>query len=115
MKKFIFILHFAFCIFHFSFAQQTIYVDASNNSGIEDGTVQHPYNTIKEGVAAATAGSNIMISAGNYYPDSIWNEFGNALFIKPGITLTGEGLANTIIYGVIDVIGNKYKRAASGW
>lgn len=100
-KKYILLLLFTLSLAPFALSQQQIYVDASNTTGTEDGTGQHPYNTIKEGVAAATAGSNIMISAGNYYPDSTWNEFDNALYIKPGIDLTGEGMANTIIHGVI--------------
>jgi hypothetical protein len=86
---------------HFVMAQQIVYVDISNNSGIEDGSQQHPYNTIEEGIEVATAGTTLMISAGNYLPDSTWNQYNNALYIKPGISLLGAGMANTIIQGVI--------------
>lgn len=101
MKNFIILPILALSLVSGAFGQQSIYVAASNNTGIEDGTIQHPYNTIEEGVAVATAGSIIMISAGNYFPDSTWNEFDNALYVKPGIALTGGGMANTIIHGVI--------------
>ena len=78
-------------------AQQVIYVDASNNTGIENGTQEHPFNTIKEGIAASNAGATVMIKAGTYYPDSTWQEYQNALYLKPGIALIGEGRENTEI------------------
>ncbi len=80
---------------------QNIYVDASNNSGVEDGTQNNPFNTIKEGIEASNAGTILMISAGTYYPDSIWQENNNVLYLKSGITLKGEGMSNTIIEGII--------------
>jgi hypothetical protein len=82
-------------------AQQVIYVDASNNTGIENGTQEHPFNTIKEGIAASNAGATVMIKAGTYYPDSTWQEYQNALYLKPGIALIGEGRENTVIDGVL--------------
>ncbi len=100
MKK-IFLLLFAFCTLHFALSQQVVYVDVSNNTGIEDGTELHPFNTIKEGIAAANAGSTVMIKAGTYHPDSTWQEYQNALYIKPGVAMQGEGMENTIIQGVI--------------
>jgi hypothetical protein len=101
MKKLILIFQFSFFIYHFSSAQQTIFVDASNNTGIENGTQEHPFNTIKEGIAASNAGSTVMIKAGTYHPDSTWQEYQNALYLKPGISLIGEGQANTTIDGVL--------------
>lgn len=80
---------------------QSIYVDASNNTGIEDGSEQHPYNTIKEGVAAAMAGSTVMIKAGTYYPDESWSGYNNVLYLKAGVSLEGEGRENTLIEGII--------------
>ena len=34
-------------------ASYDVYVDASNDSGTEDGSQAHPYNTITEGITAA--------------------------------------------------------------
>ncbi|MBZ0251898.1 MAG: right-handed parallel beta-helix repeat-containing protein, partial [Candidatus Methylomirabilis sp.] len=44
----------------------TVFVDASNASGIEDGSADHPFNTIAEGVAAAADGAIVQIAAGVY-------------------------------------------------
>jgi len=44
----------------------TVFVDVSNNTGVEDGTVFHPYNTIKEGIVAATDGD--MLRPGLFNP-----------------------------------------------
>ena len=45
---------------------RTIYVDWANNTGIEDGTQAHPYNTVAEGHTAASLGDTLSIRAGNY-------------------------------------------------
>ena len=45
---------------------KTLYVDGSNTSGIEDGTLQYPFNTIQEGVAACLAGGTVLVSNGTY-------------------------------------------------
>lgn len=84
----------------YAHCQQTIYVDASNNTGIENGTQEHPFNTIKEGINASEPGAIVMISAGTYFPDSTWQEYDNAVYLRPGVTLTGEGRTNTIIEGI---------------
>lgn len=43
----------------------SVYVDSSNTSGTEDGTSQHPYNTVTEGIAVAN-GNTVWIRAGFY-------------------------------------------------
>jgi hypothetical protein len=45
-----------------------IYVDDSNTSGIEDGTIANPFNTIQEGLAAASDGVGVWVddSDGEY-------------------------------------------------
>ncbi|MFC1937934.1 right-handed parallel beta-helix repeat-containing protein, partial [Chloroflexota bacterium] len=67
-----------------------IYVDASNTSGIEDGTAEHPYNTIQEGINAALAGYTVRVAAGTY-PENIT--------LKSGVVVEGEGADVTIIDG----------------
>ena len=44
-----------------------IHVDNSNSSGLEDGSVDHPYNTLTEGLAAMTAGAGdwLYVAAGD--------------------------------------------------
>jgi hypothetical protein len=53
---------------YFSITMQAIYVDDSNTSGPEDGSMDHPYNTIQEGLAAATPGYYVLVDdSGNNY------------------------------------------------
>jgi hypothetical protein len=44
----------------------TIFVDVDNTTGVEDGTRQHPYNTLSEGLAAANDGSVLGLAPGVY-------------------------------------------------
>ena len=66
------------------------YIDAGNNSGIEDGTKTYPYNTISEGLVVATPGESVIVNAGTY------NE---QLVINKGIILKGLNQDNTFITG----------------
>ena len=47
----------------------TIFVDVDNTTGVENGTRQHPYNTLSEGLAAASDGSTVGLAAGVYAED----------------------------------------------
>ncbi|MFH1194393.1 MAG: T9SS type A sorting domain-containing protein [bacterium] len=77
------------------FAQ--IYVDVNNVSGVEDGTQAHPYNTIEEGIAAASIGNTVYIANGNYTPT------GGELILRPGVKFDGASKDNTIINGDVKV------------
>ncbi|MGQ9459642.1 MAG: right-handed parallel beta-helix repeat-containing protein [Candidatus Bathyarchaeaceae archaeon] len=67
-----------------------IYVDVKN-TGFEDGTKEHPYNTIKEGVNAASSRDTVFVYNGTYYE---WN-----ITLKNDLSLIGESKDNTIIDG----------------
>lgn len=43
----------------------TLHVDW-RNAGLEDGTVDHPYNTVQEGVRAIGSGGGVVIASGSY-------------------------------------------------
>jgi hypothetical protein len=79
------------CIFTINLFAQTIYVDAGNTSGVENGTKQHPFNTVEEGITGSKTGDTIFIKTGNYSP------LGGELYLKPGTILFGENQTNTII------------------
>jgi len=44
----------------------TIYVDVTNNTGVEDGSAANPYNTIQEGIDAASNGHEVIVAEGEY-------------------------------------------------
>jgi parallel beta-helix repeat protein len=67
------------------------YVNIENATGIEDGTETHPFDTIVEGIEAATPGKSVVVLEGTY------NE---KLIINKGITLQGAGEGSTIISGL---------------
>ena len=78
-----------------------IYVDINNNSGIEDGTIGNPFNSIQEGINNANQGDTIRVLPGTYIESLTIN----GLSIK----LLGSDPSNTTIQGtganVIDVSG----------
>lgn len=99
MKTLVLILHLTVCILPYVSAQK-IYVDVTNTTGEEDGTEQHPFNTIGEGIVASVPGTTIMIKQGVYVPDSSWSGL-PALILKAGVKLEGESRDNTIINGIV--------------
>lgn len=78
-----------------SLTAQVVYVDDSNTTGVEDGTPNHPFNTLEEGMSAAVSGKTLLIRNGNYTPA------GGTFFIKPGVKLEGESRDLTLISGDI--------------
>jgi len=70
-----------------------IYVDISNNSGIEDGTVEHPFSTIEDGISHAQEYWTVKVAAGNYL---------ESITISSNIRLAGDNPSTTFI----DAAGN---------
>jgi hypothetical protein len=90
-KSHILLLLFALSPTLFALGQQVIYVDASNNTGIEDGTMAHPFNTILEGLQLSQDRDSISILPGNYPEDS--------LLIEKCISIAGNNRTSTIVNG----------------
>ena len=44
----------------------TIHVDIANTSGVEDGSATNPYNTVNEGIDAASYGDTVQLASGTY-------------------------------------------------
>jgi hypothetical protein len=71
-------------------AAGTVYVDADNTSGTEDGSPTYPYDTVAEGIAAAPAGGTVLVAPGTYYEN---------VTVDKDLTLRGSGLDRTTIDG----------------
>jgi hypothetical protein len=91
MKKSILILC-SLLAAHYSLAQQVIYVDASNNTGIEDGSSAHPFNTINEGLSSVQQGYHISVAEGTYPEDT--------LMINHNISIQGKHRNSTLVEGI---------------
>ncbi len=71
-----------------------IYVDVANTSGIEDGSQEHPFNTIQEGIDATLDWDTVIVADGIYTGDG--NK--NLDFNGKNIIVTSEnGAESTII------------------
>jgi parallel beta-helix repeat protein len=68
-------------------AGKTIYVDDNNTGGPWDGTLEHPYRTIQDGVNACHNGDTVFVFNGYYYE----------IKVKGHINLIGESKEQTII------------------
>jgi len=58
----------------------TIHVDCTNTTGIEDGSEAYPYDTIQEGIDAALDGDTVLVHPCTYYE--------NIDFLRKAITVT---------------------------
>jgi hypothetical protein len=67
-----------------------IHVDIGNNSGMEDGSLEYPFNTIQDGLNVAVSGDVVGVAPGTYYEHVI---------LKVGIQLVGTEPTSTIIDG----------------
>jgi parallel beta-helix repeat protein len=68
--------------------ENTIYVDDDNTSGPWDGTQEHPYQYIQDGIDASENGDTVYVYSGEYHED---------VLIRKSITLKGENRENTSI------------------
>lgn len=63
-----------------------IYVDIANTSGIEDGSPEHPYKLLRDGIDASGNGAKVCVAQGTY-PES--DRSLGRLSRRPGIVLEG--------------------------
>lgn len=85
----------------------TVFVDADNTSGVEDGSAANPFNTIQEGIDAATSGDVVGVAEGVYVE--------NVVHTKDGVDLLGEGAFGTTVIDGGNVILNGVGITFSGF
>ena len=70
--------------------RNTIYVDINNIEGPWDGTIEHPYQYIQEGIDDADYGDTVYVFSGTYK-----NQY---VYIGTTINLVGEDKETTVLY-----------------
>ena len=91
-----------------------IYVDGSNILGPWDGSLEHPYQTIQDGVFYAESGDTVFVFSGIYHSGG---GCCNWIGLQKSITLQGENPQTTVIrgggyYGAKYVVGINYDDGA---
>jgi hypothetical protein len=72
------------------FLPDPLWVDASNTSGTEDGSVEFPFDTIAEAMMASITHTIIRVRGGEYH---------ESIVLRDGVKLIGSGAGRSIIYG----------------
>lgn len=85
----------------------TVYVDAANLSGIEDGTTGNPFTSIVAAINAAQAGDVILLAPGKYNKDS-YIYIGKAVKIVGPADLSADITANNINLSAVPWGGFSY-------
>ena len=85
--------------FRFTVLGVTIYVDASNTSGIEDGSQEYPFNTIMEGINAAYDGDTVLVAAGLYYENVVMNAGVDLIGVGANMVTIDAGGSGNVIEG----------------
>jgi parallel beta-helix repeat protein len=70
--------------------QEIVYVDKTNTEEPWDGTQEHPYESIQEGITYTKTGGTLYVSQGTYYEN---------FSLDKKISIIGEDRTNTIIDG----------------
>ncbi len=90
-------------LFVFGIGQAAIfYVSPTGNDATGNGSIGNPWKTVKKATTTVTTpGDIIHVTAGTYLETS-------TLFLAVGVSLEGEGAANTILSQHLLPIGHRY-------
>lgn len=95
-----FVLPSGFMLFPVKAEPKIIYVDVANSGDPnEDGSWDHPFNTIQEGVDAAEFGDVVSVAAGVYHEYVQITKSSISLLGQSGVIVDGDGVRNGIRVG----------------
>jgi parallel beta-helix repeat protein len=83
-----------------TFTGKTIYVNCNNTQGPWDGTLEHPFQTIQDGINASLDGDIVFVFSGNY---------SQVIDVNRSIEVLGEERGSTIINGRVTLAKNGAK------
>lgn len=98
----------------------TIYVDAANQSGVEDGTLDNPYDTVVEALEATVPGDEVSVAPGVYYGQLNMPEGPITVVSQEGPSVTVlDGMNRTLIWAAVmphqvDVVFDGFTMANAG-
>lgn len=78
----------------------TLYVDAANSTGIEDGSLSNPYDTVGEALAVAASGDTVSVAPGIYYGEMTLPDVPVSVVSQGGADVTildGQGSTYAIV------------------
>jgi parallel beta-helix repeat protein len=78
------------------FSGKTVYVDDNNTNGPWDGSPEHPYRYLQDGVNASRSGDTVYVFSGTY-------SCSNITMNRKSIQLLGENQDTTFFYGYISI------------
>jgi len=78
------------------FSGKTVYVDDDNTNGPWDGSLEHPYRYLQDGVNASKSGDTVFVFRGTY-------SCKNITINRKSIQLLGENQNTTFFYGYISI------------
>lgn len=70
---------------------KTIYVNCNNTDGPWNGTLEHPYRTVQDGVANASINDTVFVFHGTY------DDYAGVVLINKSLQLIGENKSTTVI------------------
>jgi parallel beta-helix repeat protein len=79
-----------------AFSGKTVYVDDNNTNGPWDGSLEHPYRYLQDGVNASKSGDTVYVFSGTY-------SCSNITMNRKSIQLLGENQNTTFFYGYISI------------
>ena len=84
-----------------NFGSKTIFVDDDNTDGLWDGTLEHPYQYIQDGIDNASEGDTVYVYNGTYYENIQINTFFLSIVGESKYSCIIDGTGSHVIFNVL--------------